>query len=60
VRRLGEEIVKVMATPEVKERVLATGASPVGDRGDAFAAYMSRERQRLGDVIARSGIVLNE
>jgi len=60
VRRLSDEIVKVMAIPEVKDRVLATGASPVGDRGDAFAAYMAKERQRLGEVIAKGGIVLNE
>jgi hypothetical protein len=32
----------------------------VGDRGEAFAAYMAKERKSLGDVIARSGIVLNE
>jgi tripartite-type tricarboxylate transporter receptor subunit TctC len=60
VRRLSDEIVKVMAMPDVKDRVLATGASPVGDRGDAFAAYMAKERQRLGEVIAKSGIVLTE
>jgi hypothetical protein len=60
VRRLSDEIVKVLAMPDVKERVLATGASPVGDRGEAFAAYMAKERQRLGEVIAKSGIVRRE
>ena len=60
VRRLGDEIVKAMASPDVKEKVLATGAVPVGDRGDAFAAYMANERKTLGEVIAKSGIVLTE
>jgi tripartite-type tricarboxylate transporter receptor subunit TctC len=60
VRRMSDEIVKVMAMPDVRERVLATGALPVGDRGDAFAAYMAKERKSLGEVIAKSGIVLNE
>ena len=59
-KRLTDEIAKVMAMPDVRERVLATGASPVGDRGDAFAAYMAKERKSLGEVIAKSGIVLNE
>ena len=30
------------------------------DRGEAFAEYMAKERERLGQVIAKSGIVLSE
>ena len=60
VTRLTDEIVKAMSLPDVKERVLKTGAVPVGDRPADFAAFMANERQRLGDVIARSGIVLTE
>jgi tripartite-type tricarboxylate transporter receptor subunit TctC len=57
-RRLNDEIVKAMNLPDVKDRVLKTGAVPAGDAAAAFEAFMARERQRLGDVIARSGIVL--
>jgi tripartite-type tricarboxylate transporter receptor subunit TctC len=57
-RRLSEEIVRAMAQPEVRERVLKTGAVPAGDTAAEFEAFMARERQRLGEVIARSGIVL--
>jgi tripartite-type tricarboxylate transporter receptor subunit TctC len=57
-RRLNEEIVRAMAQPEVRERVLKTGAVPAGDSAAEFQAFMARERQRLGEVIARSGIVL--
>ena len=60
VKRLSDEIVKAMNLPDVKERVLKTGAVPVGDRPADFEAFMANERQRLGDVIARSGIVLTE
>jgi len=60
VARLSDEIVKVMNLPDVKERVLKTGAAPIGDRPADFAAFMTNERQRLGDVIARSGIVLTD
>ncbi len=58
VKRLSDEIVKAMSLPDVKERVLKTGAVPVGDTPAAFEAFMANERQRLGDVITKTGIVL--
>ena len=59
-RRLNTEIVKVMSQPDVKERVLATGSTPAGDSPAAFEAFMAKERQRLGDVTAKRGIVLTD
>jgi tripartite-type tricarboxylate transporter receptor subunit TctC len=41
VARLSDEIVKAMSAAEVKERVLKTGAVPVGDRPADFAAFMA-------------------
>ena len=58
--RLNTEIVKVMSQPDVKEKVLATGSTPAGDSPAAFDAFMAKERQRLGDVIAKRGIVLTD
>ena len=58
VQRLSVEIVRAMNHPEVKERVLKTGAIPAGDTPAAFAAFMGRERARLAEVISKSGIVL--
>ena len=58
IERLSSEIVKAMSQPELKERVLKTGAIPAADAPQAFAAFMARERSRLADVIAKSGIVL--
>ena len=60
VSKLSAEIVKVMNQPDVKEKVLATGATPVGDSPAEFEAFMAKERQRLGDVIAKRGIVLTD
>ncbi|MEO8485883.1 MAG: tripartite tricarboxylate transporter substrate binding protein [Betaproteobacteria bacterium] len=61
VRRLSGEIGKALATAETKDRVLKTGAVPAAnDTPAAFAAFMASERQRLGDVIARSRIELKE
>ena len=58
--RLNAEIVKVMGLPDVREKVLATGATPAGDSQAAFEAYMAKERQRLGEVITKRGIVLTD
>ena len=60
VRQLAADIAKVMNEPDVKERVLRTGAVPAGDAPAEFESFMAKERQRLGDVITRSGIVLSE
>lgn len=60
VARLSDGIVKVMHLPDVKERVRATGAVPVGDSPEQFAAFMAKERARLGEIIAKSGIVLTD
>ena len=57
-RRLNQEIVRAMGAADVRERVLKMGAVPAGDSAEAFQGFMARERQRLADVIARSGIVL--
>jgi tripartite-type tricarboxylate transporter receptor subunit TctC len=58
VARLSDAIAKSMREPDVHDKVLAMGAVPIGDSPDAFAAFMAKERQRLGDVITKSGIVL--
>ena len=60
VRRLNNAIVTAMNHTAVKEQVLKTGAVPAGDSPAAFAAFMARERERLGEVIAKSGIVLTD
>ena len=60
VKRLSDEIAKVMKMDDVKNRVLATGATPAGDGPEAFESFMANERRRMGDVIVKSGIVLTE
>ncbi|MCC7219055.1 MAG: tripartite tricarboxylate transporter substrate binding protein [Burkholderiales bacterium] len=60
VKRLNEAFVKAMATPQVKDKVLKTGAVPAGDSPAEFEAFMAAERARLGNVIKQSGIVLKD
>jgi tripartite-type tricarboxylate transporter receptor subunit TctC len=60
IARLSDETGKAMRLADVKERVSGMGAVPAGDTPAEFQAYIDRERSRLADVIARTGIVLTE
>ena len=60
VKRLADEIAKVMSQPDVKDRVQKTGAVPIVDTPAGFEAFQARERQRLGEVISKTGIVLTD
>ena len=55
---LSTEIVKALRIPDVRERIARTGAVPVGDTPEEFAAFIAAERKRLGEVIGKTGIVL--
>ena len=48
---LNKEIVRILALPEVKERLLAQGAEPVGDTPEQFAQYIKSEAAKWGKVI---------
>ena len=60
VRTLNLEIVKALNLPDTRERIARTGAVAIGDSPEAFESFITAERKRLGDVIARTGIVLAE
>jgi tripartite-type tricarboxylate transporter receptor subunit TctC len=56
VRRLNAELVRALNAPEVRERLLAQGANPVGDTPEAFAAFIRAESARWGKVVKDAGI----
>jgi tripartite-type tricarboxylate transporter receptor subunit TctC len=58
VKRLSDAILAAMNQPDMREQVSRTGAVPAGDPAEAFQAFMAKERQRLQDVITKTGIVL--
>jgi len=61
VKRLGDEFGKALANPEIREKILKTGAVPASSDSPAgFADFMAKERARLGDVVTRSKIELKE
>jgi tripartite-type tricarboxylate transporter receptor subunit TctC len=55
VKRLNAEIVKIINMPDVKEKLTALGAEPVGDTPEQFAAYVKAEGVKWSDVVKKSG-----
>lgn len=53
VSRLHAEIVKALASPEIRQRMLAEGAEPVGAPPAELASYLAQELARYGTVAQR-------
>ena len=53
---LQQEIARMIALPDVKERLAAIGFKPVANTPDAFAAELKREVARWAKVIADAKI----
>jgi tripartite-type tricarboxylate transporter receptor subunit TctC len=56
VSRLHEETVRVLQSPEVKERLFNSGVEAVGSTPAEFAAVIKAESTRLSEVIRKAGI----
>ena len=56
VERLSREIMKVSAMPDVRERLAALGAEPVGNTPAEFARYIRSEIAKWAKVIKAAGI----
>jgi tripartite-type tricarboxylate transporter receptor subunit TctC len=56
VARLQAEVAKVLRLPEVRERLAALGAEPVGSTPEEFGAFIRAERTRWGRIIREKGI----
>ena len=53
---LHQEIVKIIALPEMKERLAAVGLEPVGDSPEEFSAQMKVEMEKWAKVIKAAKI----
>ena len=51
VMKLNREIVRILTIPEVKEKLVAQGAEPVGDSPEEFARFIKSEAAKWGKVI---------
>lgn len=54
--RLHTEVVKILRSSEIKERLLGMGAEPVGSTQEQFAAFIKSESAKWGNVIREANI----
>ena len=55
VDKLYAEFHRALAMPDIREKMLALGAEPVGSKPDEFAAYIRAEADKYARVIRASG-----
>jgi tripartite-type tricarboxylate transporter receptor subunit TctC len=55
VKRLNNEIVKILNMPDVKEKLAALGAEVVADSSEDFTAMVKAEVVKWSDVVKKSG-----
>ena len=55
VTKLNAEIVKILRRPDVKERLAADGAEPIGNTPEVFGAFIKAEIARWAPVVKASG-----
>lgn len=55
VNKLQQEISKALATPAMKEKLLAQGAEPVGNTPAQFASFINSETAKWAKVVKDSG-----
>ncbi|MBC7780605.1 MAG: tripartite tricarboxylate transporter substrate binding protein [Proteobacteria bacterium] len=55
VERLQREIVRILQLADMRERLAAFGAEPVGNTSDEFAAFIKAEQPKYARIIRESG-----
>jgi tripartite-type tricarboxylate transporter receptor subunit TctC len=53
--KLHAQFARALAAPDVREKMLALGAEPVGNRPEEFAAFIRSEAEKYARVIKASG-----
>ena len=56
ISRINGEIIKSLKTSQMKERLAALGADPVGNTPDQFAAFLKTEMSKWAKVVKAAGI----
>ena len=56
VKRLHTEVVRILKTPDMRQKLVADGTDPVGSSPDEFARYIRSELAKWGKVARDAGI----
>jgi len=59
VTRLNREFVRVLTTPDVREKIMAQGNYVIGDTPEQFAAFIKAESEKWARVVKQAGIKLD-
>lgn len=57
---LHKDIAEILQVPDVKQRLIATGADPVGNTPEQFRAFLIAETQKWSKVINDAGLALSQ
>ncbi|MGZ5237714.1 MAG: tripartite tricarboxylate transporter substrate binding protein, partial [Caldimonas sp.] len=55
VNRVQQETAKALASPALKERLVAQGAIPSGNKPDEFGRFIAAEAKKWAQVVKASG-----
>jgi tripartite-type tricarboxylate transporter receptor subunit TctC len=55
INRIHADVVKAMAFPDVRERMLVQAAEPVGSTPQEYAAFIASEIEKWAQVVKQSG-----
>ncbi len=58
VDRLNREVVAILRSPDIKDRLAAMGATTVGDSPEEFGRFMAAETDKWGPIVKRAQIEL--
>jgi tripartite-type tricarboxylate transporter receptor subunit TctC len=60
VRRLNQEMVAIVQSPEVRKTLVEQGAEPVGSTPEAFAQFLKSEIAKFGELVRISGATVEQ
>jgi tripartite-type tricarboxylate transporter receptor subunit TctC len=60
IARLNAEVNKILQQPEVREKIMAGGAVPVGGSAEEFGAFVRKDYAKWGQIARESGVKLNQ
>ena len=55
VARLHAELVKILASPEIRERIVLDGSEPVGNSPETFRQFMLADTAKWAKLVKETG-----